>query len=479
MKIPHNWKPRPYQIDAWNYWVRDGGKHMELIWHRRSGKDEIALHGTAVKLFERPANYWHMLPLANQARKAIWDAVNPRTGKRRIDEAFPHEIRTNTRDQEMMIRFVNGATWQVLGSDNFQSAVGSTPAGIVYSEWALANPTARGYLRPILAENGGWEAYITTPRGKNHAYSTFREAQRNPDQFAQLLTVRDTGMLSEEQLATELREYIATYGEAMGVALFEQEYMCSFDAAIMGAYYGEELRKLEQTGRVCIIPHDDKYPVHVAFDIGFDDDTAIWWFQVVGGEIRILEYYASSGKSPDHYCSQLLGREVSIDMISNDLRVSKGADIPELSRRRAYRYGSINLPHDAKAKTLAAKGKSIEEQFAAVFGWGKVQIVPSLSLSDGINAARKLLGRCYIHSDCEDGIEALRQYQREWDDTAKAFKDRPLHNWTSHAADAFRYMAIAWAEERLPRDEEEPKWPTDRNFNQMLQLARKRRLSSD
>ena len=169
MKIPHNWKPRSLQIPAWNYWIRDGGRHMELVWHRRFGKDDVALHGTAVKAFERTANYWHMLPLANQARKAIWDAVNPRTGIRRIDEAFPQEIRSNTRDNDMLIRFINGSTWQVLGSDNFQSAIGSTPAGIVYSEWAQSNPSARGYLRPILTENGGGQGYITTPRGKNQS----------------------------------------------------------------------------------------------------------------------------------------------------------------------------------------------------------------------------------------------------------------------------------------------------------------------
>lgn len=478
MRIPHNWQPRQYQIPAWNYWVRDGGRHMELVWHRRSGKDEIALHGTAVKAFERPANYWHMLPLANQARKAIWDAVNPRTGRRRIDEAFPLELRTNTRDQDMLIRFVNGSTWQVLGSDNFQSAIGSTPAGIVYSEWAQSNPSARGYLRPILTENQGWQAYITTPRGKNHAYSTFNEAKRNPEQFAQLLTVKDTGMLNQQQLDAELHEYIATYGSDMGLALFEQEYMCSFDAAIIGAYYGAEFRMIDQQGRITDVEHDGRYPVHTAFDIGYDDDTAIWFFQVIGGELRVIDYYASSGKDVDHYASQMMGKRVTIDIVQNELKVSYGEDDRDTFHRQAYRYASINLPHDAKAKTLAAKGKSVEEQFAAVFGWSKVQIVPGLSRQDGIQSSRKSLNRAVFDHKCEPGLEALREYQREWDDDKKMFKDTPLHNWTSHAADSWRYLSIAWEYEKLPKEIEPARFDTDRNFNELMQLTRKRRLRS-
>src|SRR5690606_17569152 len=147
------------------------------------------------------------------------------TGMRRIDEAFPREIRQTTREQEMMIKFVNGATWQVLGSDNFQGAIGSPPAGIVYSEWALAKPSARAYLRPILAENGGWQLFITTPRGKNHAYRTYQAATQNPDAFAQRLDATQTDVFSPAQLEYERQQYIQDYGHDMGTALFEQEFM--------------------------------------------------------------------------------------------------------------------------------------------------------------------------------------------------------------------------------------------------------------
>jgi hypothetical protein len=421
ISLPNNWQPRWYQRPAWDY-LEAGGKHAELIYHRRAGKDEIALHRGAVAAFERVANYWHMLPEYSQARKAIWESTNPHTGKRRIDEAFPHEIRSRTREQEMAITFVNGSSWQVVGSDNYNSLVGSAPAGIVYSEWALANPSARAYLRPIIAENNGWQIFITTPRGRNHAYTTFKAAEKTLGAFAQKLSVIDTKVLTPERLEEEKRSYIAEFGDDYGQAMFEQEYLCSFDAAIMGAYYGSQIRSAEQEGRICRVEYDPSKPVHTAWDLGYSDDTSIWFYQVIAGEIHILKYYGANGRTMDDY----------IDYVKS----------------QGYRYGTHWLPHDARAKTLASGGKSIQEMAWHAFGTSNVRIVPSLSLQDGIQAVRAMLPRAWFDKDLtEDGIEALAQYQRLWDDKRKAFMDRPRHDWTSHAADAIRMLAIAWKEE--------------------------------
>ena len=464
-RIPHNWSPRDYQKDAWHYWVRDGGKHAEIVWHRRSGKDEIALHGACVLAHKRIANYWHMLPLANQVRKAIWEAVNPRTGKRRIDEAFPDEICAAKRDQDMLIRLKCGSTWQCLGSDNYAGAIGSTPAGIVYSEWSQANPSSRGYLRPILAENDGWQVYITTPRGKNHAYKTFRAAEKTNTAFAQLLTADDTSVFTPEQLEIERQEYITTYGQDLGTALFEQEYYCSFDAAIMGAVWASELAKLEREGRYTTVPHDPNYPVFTAWDIGRTDATAIWFYQVIGNEVRIIDFCQDTLKDPDYFVSQLIGQVVQIDLVGEGINVTYGDDIPEISHRKAYDYKTIWLPHDAKAKTFAAKGKSIQQQLLAVFGWGKVRIVPSLSKQDGINATRKLWNQCVIDHKAEEGFEAVKQYRYEWDDDKKKFRDRPIHDWTSHPADAAIYLSIAWQAEAPPEPKPKPQQTTDYDLN--------------
>lgn len=479
IRLPNNWQPRGYQLPAWEY-LENGGRHAELIWHRRSGKDEIALHHTACKAFERPATYWHMLPEASQARKAIWDAINPHTGKRRIDESFPLELRSSTRDQEMLIKFVNGSTWQVVGSDNFNSLVGSPPAGIVYSEWALANPSARAYLRPIISENKGWQIFITTPRGNNHAKRTYEAAKKEPGAFAQLLTVRDTGSMTEAQIAEEIRVYQADFGIDAGQSKFDQEYMCSFDAALLGAYYGAELRLVEQQGRICNVPHDPDSPVFTAWDLGFSDDTGIWWYQIVHGEIHVLEYYGASGKDMRHYFEQIKGRKIVNDDWHEKGAVW-GASVDDCMHRQKYRYQQHFFPHDAKAKTLASGGKSIQEKAWLVLGTESVFIVPGLSVQDGIQCVRAILPRCYFdEKGCSvdgGGIDALKQYQREWDDDKKCFRERPKHDWTSHASDGFRMLAVAWRFKTETKAPEVSRFETDRTINELIEAQRRKRMN--
>lgn len=203
---------------------------------------------------QRPATYWHMLPEASQARKAIWDAINPHTGKKRIDEAFPLAIRETTREQEMMIRFVNGSTWQVVGSDNYDSLVGSPPAGVVFSEWAIAKPDAWAYLRPILAENGGWALFIYTPRGANHGKTTYEFALTEPGWFAQLLTAEETGVFSDETLEAERRELVSQYGPSRGEALYKQEYFCSWSPAFTGKTVYPEFNRKFHVADASLLP---------------------------------------------------------------------------------------------------------------------------------------------------------------------------------------------------------------------------------
>ena len=253
IQIPNNWMPRDYQMNVWDY-LEGGGKRAVSVWHRRAGKDDVCLHWGAKATVLRPATYWHMLPEASQARKAIWDAVNPHTGIRRIDEAFPKGFRDTTREQEMMIRTKTGSTWQVVGSDNFNSLVGSPPAGVVFSEWPLSNPDAWAYLRPILAENGGWALFVYKPRGPNHGKTTYDFALKEKDWFAELLTADKTGVFTEEQLETEKREYISQYGVSRGLALFNQEYMCSWDPAFTGKAVYPEFDRETHVSKVPLLP---------------------------------------------------------------------------------------------------------------------------------------------------------------------------------------------------------------------------------
>jgi hypothetical protein len=427
ISLPHNgWNPRPHQMKLWRAlqdyaFQREGGKDRAIaVWHRRAGKDEIMLHHSAVALWERPASYWHCLPEFLQGRKAIWTAVNAHTGRRRIDEAFPLAMRETTNDNEMFIRFRNGATWQVIGSDRYDATVGAGVAGITYSEWALSNPSAWAYHRPMLAENNGWASFITTPRGHNHAKAMFDYARTQPEKwFCELLTAIDTGALSSDQLEEARAEYVALHGEDVGRAQFEQEYLCSWNAAILGAFYSLEMANVRKEERIVDeLSHDMGKPVHRAWDLGVRDDTTIWWWQNVGGQIYILDCYSASGVGLEHYAEVVEQRE----------------------RQYGWRTGTDYVPHDAKIKEWGSGKTRVETMVEMNL---HPELVPASTIADGINAVRKTLPLCVFHSRCEDGLSALEQYRREWDDDKKAFRAAALHDWTSHYADGFRYLSLA------------------------------------
>jgi hypothetical protein len=419
IRLPNGWVPRWYQRKLWDYLERGGDRAIEIA-HRRWGKDDVFLHRAAVAAHERVASYWHCLPEYEQARKAIWAAVNPHTGKRRIDEAFPAELIANRDEQQMFVRFKNGATWQVVGSDRYNSLVGAGVAGVTFSEWALCNPSAWGYIRPMVEENNGWAAFITTPRGRNHAKSMYDMAAANPRWHAEISSITDTHALTGEQLKESIAELVALFGEDIGRAQFEQEYLCSFNAAILGAFYAREMLAVRSEGRIVEIEPLPGIPVHTAWDIGVRDDTSIWWFQVVGTQVYVLDCYTASGVGVDHYA--------------------------EICHGKPYRRGTDYVPHDAKVREWGTGRTRVETMQALGLN---PHVVPLASKLDGIQAARTTLPRCIFHPRCEaEGIAALEQYRREWDDDKKAFRESEVHDWTSHLADAFRYLALAWRETR-------------------------------
>ncbi len=416
IRLPNSWRPRPYQLPLWT-WLERGGRRAIAVWHRRAGKDDLALHWTACAAVQEPGNYWHMLPEAAQARKAIWDAVNPHTGRRRIDEAFPPAIRAGrANDHEMRIRLrAQGgeSTWQVVGSDNFDSLVGASPRGIVFSEWALADPQAWGYLRPILAENGGWALFISTPRGRNHLATFYEQHRRDSGWFVERLPASATGVFSPEQLAQELREYQAEYGADDGLARYRQEYECDWNVPVVGSYYGRQMADAEAAGRITRVPWDPALPVFTAWDIGVSDSTAIWFFQRAGLEIRVIDYYEASGVGVDHYAKVL--------------------------RERPYAYAMALWPHDGGHRQMAT-GDTLDGTFRSL-GFA-VTVLPREGVEHGIQAVRNLLPRCWFDADrCARGIECLRSYQRAWNEKLRTFSMEPLHNWASHGADAFRTLA--------------------------------------
>lgn len=417
LRLPNNWRPRPYQMNLWDY-LESGGLRAYEVAHRRWGKDDVCLHWTACSAMRRVGNYWHMLPVKEQARKAIWKAVNPHTGKRRVDEAFPQEIRKSTNDTEMFIEFINGSTWQVLGSDSYDSQVGSAPIGIIFSEWALADPMAWSYLQPILEENGGWALFITTPRGRNHAATFFDMAQDTPGWFAEKQTVNNTDVFSEEQLKRILKEAVAQYGADEGKAKFEQEYFCSFNAALPGAYFGSEMNALENRGQICGVPYKSGVPVYPCFDfgIGQSNSTAITFAQIVGREPHVIDYFESN--------------------------TGKIEDYSKLLKEKEYFYGKLILPHDAGYDRLAT-GMSYQAQFEEM-GFEAVVLSQTPNKLRDIEVTRQeLQGVWFDKTKCARLIDCLRSYHREWDDKHKVFRRNPKHDWSSHGTDSFIEFCVA------------------------------------
>lgn len=432
IEIPANgWRPRDYQRPAWAA-LEGGCLRLALAWHRRAGKDDICLHWAAKASVQRVGSYWHMLPMANQARKAIWDAVNPKTGRRRIDDAFPADIRASTREQDMFIRFKNGSTWQVVGSDNYDALVGSPPVGVVFSEYALSDPSSWGFLRPILAENGGWALFISTPRGRNHFARLVEYALKDRMWFGQVLTVEDTGAIPLVTIERERRELTAERGEKEADAIISQEYHCDFDAAIPGAYYGALMANVLAEKRIGEFPYIPGLPVGTAWDLGHGDSTVVWFYQQPpDGAVRIIDVLEGSGVGVDWYAERL--------------------------KRRPYRYADNIWPHDGGHGNIRDVNGSTLRSTAVSLGIKPLRVLDrDNSVEQGINAARRLLPLCAFNDQpiafegetneqaaarMTRALDALRQYRREWDEKLQKFKDQPLHDWTSHTADAFRYLA--------------------------------------
>jgi phage terminase large subunit len=426
IRIPNNWEPRKYQLPLWMY-LQSGGREAVAVWHRRAGKDEVGLHWACVAAHQRKANYWHMLPEAKQARKVVWEAINPHSGIRRIDEAFPIPLRSFSREDEMIIGLKCGSTWQVVGSDNYNSLVGAPPAGIVYSEWSVAKPQARAYLRPILAENKGWELFLYTPRGRNHGLNTLQAARNTTGSFAQVLTADDTGAIAQETLAGELAAYRKEYGHDEGESFFRQEYYCDFNAAILGAIVGRYIERADQERRINDDVQIDEYaPIYLSSDIGFHDTAAWWFWQPCVGGYKLIDYDADNGLDAEGWIKRL--------------------------KSKPYQLSGIWLPQDAKAKTFQSRHSAVE-QFLEAFGPGVVRIVPPVKVHDRINAARSLLPRCTFHATrCEAGLEALRSWSYTWNMDTRSFSKEPLHDWASHPGDSFSYGATVM-QEMLPKIE--------------------------
>jgi len=428
--VPVDWNPRDYQLPLWKF-LEAGGRRAACVWHRRAGKDLTLINWIATCTIRRPGLYWHLFPTYNQGRKIAWEGMT-KTGRKFIDH-FPKEnILGEPNNTEMRIKFKTGSVYQVVGSDNPDRLVGPNPVGVVLSEYSVQDPRAWDLIRPILAENEGWAIFIYTPRGRNHGYRLLKTAQKSPKWFSEILTCDDTGAISQEAIDDE-RE------AGMPEEMVQQEFYCSFDAALVGSYYGSAMKVALQTGRIGKFPYDSALLVHTAWDIGVGDATVIIFFQLHGLEIRIIDCYSSVGEGLAHYVNKL----------------SEG-------HRSEYCYGNHFGPHDLQARDFSTGRSRVE---AALSLGLRFRILPKLSIEDGIEAVRGIMSRIYWNDvkETESLIEAARQHRKEWDDKKRCFNDKPYHDWTSDYMDALRYLALS-LEKKRPKGSRYPRVADD-NYN--------------
>jgi len=406
IEIPNDWNPRRHQRRFWSF-MQNGGKRAVCVWHRRAGKDSTSLNWTAKEVVQTPGVYWHLAPTTKQVRKIVWNNVDNQK-RRIIDQVFPQALRKGQRDDEMSISFINGSFWQAAGSDNYDSLVGANPRGVVFSEYSLADPSAWDYIRPILQENNGWAIFIFTPRGPNHAKEMYDMSCLDDTWFSELLTVEDTGdIITQEQINQERREGVSE-------EIIEQEYYCSFSGIRDGSFYGRLMQQARNENRITKVPWTSDFPVSTAWDIGLNDETAIWFFQILPSHIRVIDYYENNGYGADHYA--------------------------KIVKEKPYIYEKHYLPFDVKVREWGSGGQT-RQQILRRLGIKATNVKKTSPLSR-VEAARSVIPKCYFDAEnCKTGIKALENYRKEYDEPNKVFKNNPVHDWASNGSDAFGTMS--------------------------------------
>lgn len=407
--IQTGYDPRPLQL----YLHGALRRFNVIICHRRFGKTVFSINemiDRGMRNQRKNPQYAYVAPTYGQAKRIAWDYLKEYTKNIPGVIVNESELRVDIPRPGMgdRVRFV------LLGAENPNTIRGMYLDGVLLDEYAEMDPTIwTQVILPALSDRKGWAIFIGTPKGKNHLWDVYRDArafmdQGSQDWFTTIYKASETGVISPEEL--ELAR------EAMSAEEFEQEFECSFNAALVGAYYKEEMAQAEREGRVTNVPYDKHVPVCTYWDLGKSDSTSIWFVQYVGKEYHIIDYLEDNGKEIAFYCSEIL--------------------------KRPYLYAEHVLPHDAAAKILGMENTR-QEQIENLLGRRNVRVLKRASVEDGIAAVRRILNMCWFDkTKCAQGVEALKSYEKKWDAKNKVYMSTPLHNWASHPADSFRQFAM-------------------------------------
>lgn len=411
-----------------------------LVMHRRFGKTIFSINellDRALRNELRNPQYAYVAPTYSQAKKIAWEALKEYT--KQIPGVSYHETELkctiDRADRKDKIAI------HLLGAENPDNLRGIYLDGVVIDEYATCHPDIWAkVVRPALSDRLGWAIFLGTPAGQNHFYEIYQYAKSGSpetggapphDWYAAMFKASETEVIPKAEL--EAARAIMTPEE------YDQEYECSFSAALVGAYYGREMERAEKANRITTVPYEPALPVITAWDLGVDDATVIWLVQVHGKQVRLIGYIEESGVGLDYYVKEL--------------------------KKLDYMYEEHLLPHDVKVRELGASGAASRLETLKSLGLKNITVVPKVPVADGINAARLLLARCWFDGvACHRGVKALKAYERRWDSKNKVFQQAPLHNWASHGADGFRTLAVGLDEGKMP-DEERRHLPRTSNMD--------------
>jgi len=399
---------KPFPLQAY---LHDHLKRFNVIvCHRRFGKTIFAVNEMikkAMTLDKQKPQFAYIAPTQKQAKLIAWDAFKT------FSRVIP-DIKFN--ESELKITLPNEAKIFVLGAENPDNLRGLYLDGVVLDEVAqMPHALWSEVIRPTLSDRQGWAIFIGTPKGQNEFYRLFLRAKTEKNWYSAVFKLSDTtGPDKQLTLMTHEEAKLAKKEYKGREEIFEQEYECSFTAAIRGTYYTKVIGQMATNNQLTSVPYDPDYPVITAWDIGINDKTCIWYAQQMGGEIRIIDYDENTGESLNFYAS--------------------------IVKSKPYTYDYHILPHDVNVRSLAT-GKTRKEHLQNL--GLKIQVAPKLPVDDGINAVRTMLPKCFFDvKKCDKGLKSLMNYRSDYDSRTGTFKKNPLHDDSSHAADSFRYLAL-------------------------------------
>jgi len=410
----NKFKPRDYQRPIFKAFFEDRYRRMVIVMCRRAGKDLCTWNIAIREAVTRPGVYYIVYPTYAQGKKILWNSVTI-SGIRFLDY-IPQQLVDSINSQEMKVILSNGSIIQIIGSDNPDRIVGTNPQGVVFSEYALQNPRIYALMSPILAANKGWAIFQSTPRGRNHFWDLYQLALNSPDWWTCKLGLNETKHIDPAEIDREIAEGL------MSPDLVQQEYYVSFNAGVEGSFYCKYIDRMRLNNQIGALPWEAGFKVHTAWDIGVRDSTSIIFFQVIGQTVRLIDYYEKNKEGLEHYVSYVLSKP--------------------------YTYGKHIAPHDIQVKEFGSGMSRIEK--AKQLGI-RFTVATKVSIMDGIESVRSALSKIWIDEGrCAKLIRALENYRQEYDSKRQVYKDNPLHDKYSHAADAMRYLCIS-----LPKTRDE------------------------